>query len=133
MTDSSDTKWNVIDELGGTAAARALMTDFYDRLFDDIIIGFLFARSDKPALVESQLKWVSSKLGDRSGDYDGPSIRKSHADLPITTGMFDRRHQILRETLRDHDVAEHVASAWLELDESLRDNVVRWGKDVRDA
>lgn len=123
--------WNLVEELGGEERFRELLTDFYDRLFDDIIIGFLFAESDKSALVESQMAWSSARLGDRSGSYEGPTIRGSHVDLPITSGMFDRRHQILREVLEEWDVPEHVRDAWLELDQSLRSNVVRWGKDVR--
>ncbi len=125
--------WNIIEELGGEDAARTLVRDFYDRLFDDIIIGFLFAKSDKEALVESQLEWIQTNLGDRSGNYAGPSIRNAHAHLPITTGMFDRRHQILAEVLAEHDAPSHVVEAWLALDIKLRDNVVRWGKDVRDG
>lgn len=123
--------WNVIEELGGEEKARALLTDFYDQLFDDIIIGFLFAKSDKSELVESQMKWVSANLGDRSGSYDGPTIRASHGDLPITSGMFDRRHEILRGVLEAHDVPQEVRQAWLELDRSLRSNVVRWGSKSR--
>lgn len=118
--------------MGGEEAMRAMMRDFYDRVFDDAIIGFLFAKSDKDALVASQIDFVTAHLGDRSGTYEGPNLRRSHESLPILTGMFDRRHQILKETLAAHDAPEHIAEAWLALDQSLRKFVVNLGAQKRD-
>jgi len=124
--------FNLTDQVGGEDALRAMMQDFYDRIFDDPIIGFLFAGSDKAALVESQIAFVTAHLGDRSGTYEGPNIRRAHEDLPILTGQFDRRHKILEETLAHHDVPEDVQKAWLELDQSLRNLVVNLGAQKRD-
>ena len=124
--------WNVIEEVGGREQMQKLMRHFYDRLFDDALIGFFFADSDKEALVQSQIAYVHAHLGDRAGDYDGPSIRNAHIDLPIMRGHFDRRHQILKETLDEFDVPEHVQEAWLELDLSMRDMVLKRGEEVRD-
>lgn len=124
--------FNLADEMGGEEALRGMMRDFYDRVFDDAIIGFLFAKSDKEALVESQIDFVTAHLGDRSGAYEGPNIREAHRNLPILTGQFDRRHQILKETLIAHEAPEHVVEAWLALDQSLRNFVVNLGAQKRD-
>jgi len=124
--------FNLIDQMGGEDSLRAMLTDFYDRIFEDPIIGFLFAKSQKEALIESQFHYVTANLGDRSGTYEGPTIRRAHADLPILSGMFDRRHQILRETLADHGAPENVRRAWLALDASLREFVVNMGAQRRD-
>ena len=43
--------WTLIDRVGGEAALRALLRDFYDRLYDDMIVGFLFQPHDKEALI----------------------------------------------------------------------------------
>jgi truncated hemoglobin YjbI len=124
--------WNLIEECGGEAALKTLLRDFYDRIFDDVIIGFLFANSDKEALIESQFDYVTSVLGDRSGSYDGPTIRAAHQNLPILGGQFDRRHMLLKVVLLEYGVPEHVMDAWLELDQSLRDFVVNMGAAKRD-
>lgn len=124
--------WDFIEELGGEEKALALMRHFYDRLFDDMIIGFFFDNSDHEALVRSQLAYVHAHIGGRQGSYDGPSIRKAHAQLPILTGHFDRRHQILRETLEKFDVADHVREAWLGLDVAMREMVINQGAQRRD-
>lgn len=125
-------KWDLIEEVGGEEAMLALMRRFYDRLFDDVMVGFFFANSDKEALVRSQIQYVHAHLGARRGDYEGPSIHSAHAELPILSGHFDRRHQILSEVLEEFEVPEHVRQAWLALDRSMRPMVLRQGKDARE-
>jgi hemoglobin len=126
------TAWNLVEEVGGMQRLEALMRDFYDRLYDDIIIGFLFQPHDKERLIRSQIDYVTAHLGDRSGTYDGATIRKAHTDVPVLPGQFDRRHLILREVLEEHDVPGYVRKAWLELDASLRDFVLNLGATRRD-
>lgn len=110
---------------------RTLMRRFYDRLFEDVLIGFFFVDSDKEALIRSQIDYVHAHVGTRRGDYGGPSIHRAHADLPILSGHFDRRHQILTEVLDEFDVPDHVKQAWLELDRSMRPMVLKQGKQAR--
>jgi len=127
------TLWNLAQEVGGEANLLKIIQDLYDRIFDDMMIGFFFQPHDKSRLVRSQLEYVSAHLGDRSGVYEGLSIRRAHASLPILSGHFDRRHQILRDVLMDHQVSELVREAWIAFDLSLRDLVVREGKKVRES
>ncbi len=130
--DRNEHNWNLVDEVGGPARMEALMRDFYDRLFDDVLVGFLFQPHDKEHLIRSQIAYVTAHLGDRSGRYDGPTIREAHNDVPVLPGHFDRRHYILREVLEEHGVPEHVRKAWLDLDQSLRKFVVNLGATRRD-
>jgi truncated hemoglobin YjbI len=120
--------WNLVEEVGGEDALRLLLRDFYDRLFADLLIGYFFAKSDKEQLIESQYHYLTAHLGDRSGTYEGPSIRRAHEDLGILPGHFDRRHKLLEEVLQAHDVPVHVAEAWLKFDTTLRDFVLREGQ-----
>lgn len=125
------TGWDVIEEVGGRARMEALMRAFYDRLFDDLMIGFFFAMSDKEALIASQIDYVHAHLGSRQGRYQGPPIRQAHQKMPILVGHFDRRHQILIEVLEEFEVPEHVREAWLGLDRAMRDLVIRQGDQAR--
>ena len=124
-------QWDLIEEVGGSQVMQALMRRFYDRLFDDIMVGFFFVDSDKEALIQSQIDYVYAHLGARRGTYEGPSIRRAHADLPILAGHFDRRHQILGEVLEEFDVPQHVIDDWLALDRSMRSMVLKGGEDAR--
>ncbi len=124
--------WNLIDEVGEEVLLGAV-TDFYDRVFNDLMIGFLFARSDKDHLIKSLVHYMATHIGKPVERYRGPSIRAAHEAIPILPGHFDRRHQILRETLEEHSIPVHVRKDWLALDLALRDNVIRHGSVVRES
>jgi len=126
--------WDILDELPGSEPAlRALLEDFYTRLYADILVGFFFMPFDKATLVAHQVDYVVARLGKDPTRYTGKPMRAAHSTHPILGAHFDRRHQILAETLADHDVPEHVRTAWLELDTALRPLIVRTGGQARDA
>ena len=123
--------YSLPDAVGGPDRLLALMRSFYDRLYDDAMVGFFFLPHDKDSLVRSQIDYVHAHLGDRQGDYTGRPIREAHEHLPILPGHFDRRHQILRETLADFAVPDHVQADWIALDLAMRPMVLRQGSAVR--
>lgn len=124
--------YDLVDELGGRDRLEAMMREFYDALFDDVLVGFLFQPHDKEQLIASQMDYVYAHLGNRAGTYDGPTIRGAHAKVPILPGHFDRRHKILADLLERWEVPEHVRNDWLRLDQSLRKFVVHLGATERD-
>lgn len=135
MTDArsdSNAGWNLAEEIGGEEELHRIVHDFYERLFDDMLIGFMFQGHDLDRLVDRQVEYLRARLGDGSIEYTGEPIRAAHESLPITVGHFDRRHELLRETLADWDVPDHVRERWVELDASLRDLVVRTGDEARE-
>lgn len=122
--------WDLIEEVGGEEVLQKLMRTFYDRLFEDLMIGFFFAGKDKEALVASQIDYVYANLGNRAGDYSGLPIRKAHHDMAILSGHFDRRHTILKEVLQEFEVPILVQEAWIALDLKMRPMVIRQGKEI---
>jgi truncated hemoglobin YjbI len=53
-------------------------------------------------------------------EYGGRPLDVAHAPHPIRGGHFERRKEILRQTLVRHAVPEPIARAWLAHTESLR-------------
>ena len=103
---------------------RAILRDFYDRLFTDLIVGFFFQGKDKAELVERQLQFTARSLG-VDIEYRGQSMPKAHATLPpILPGHFDRRHKLLADVLEAHEVPDDIRKAWLDYDKSFRRAVV---------
>ncbi len=130
--------WSLIEECGGEHALRALLTDFYDRLYDDLFVGFFFLPHDKTQLIQHQFTYLTNHLGRRPAKgsiapYEGKPMATAHQHIPILAGHFDRRHVILKDTLLTHDVPEHVRIAWLELDQSLRPLILNRGKQAAHA
>ncbi len=116
----------VIDELGprdeAIARLRVVIEDFYSRLVDDVMIGFLFAGKDRARLIAKETEFTARFLG-ADLPYTGRTIREAHARSPILGGHFERRLQILRDTLNDHRLPFHVQWEWIEHTLALRPQV----------
>ncbi len=109
----------LFERLGGSEPLRAIVTDFYRRVLDDVMIGYMFRKSDPARLIELEVQFTARALGAVVA-YEGRTMRGAHAALRIQSGHFDRRHQILTETLRDHAVDPEVQEAWLGHSRALR-------------
>lgn len=107
----------------GPDALRAVITDFYDRVFRDVMIGYMFEGKDRARLVDKEYELTARILGG-AVPYTGKGMREAHAALHIFGGHFDRRVQLLKNTMRDHAVDPEVQAAWIAHHEALRDQIV---------
>jgi truncated hemoglobin YjbI len=117
--------------IGGEERVRAILQSLYDKLFDDPIVGFLFAGKDKARIVEQQLAFTCRFLGGPHS-YEGKPLPEAHAPLPLLPGHFDRRHRLLEQTLDEQNVPVEVKRWWLKIDQSLRQSVLAAGEEARD-
>ena len=108
----------LFEQIGGERL-RTVLEDFYDLVFDDVMIGFLFVGKDKARLVEKEWEFAARILG-ADVPYTGKGIRAAHARSPILGGHFERRLQLLREAMDKNDVPDEVRRAWLAHSEKLR-------------
>jgi hemoglobin len=106
----------------GAEKLRAVIADFYDRVFADVMIGFLFEGKNKQTLIDREYEFTAGFLG-ADVKYTGRPMRVAHAQSPIFGGHFERRLQILRETMRDHAVDPDVQQVWLDHSYALRDQI----------
>ncbi|HWO20976.1 MAG TPA: hypothetical protein VNO30_19550 [Kofleriaceae bacterium] len=107
----------------GEAKLRAVLADFYGRVFADVMIGFLFAGKDRAHLIEREYELTAKLLGAPGIVYRGMPMRTAHGKHTIFGGQFERRLQILRETLADHDVDPEVRRVWIEHTLALRPQI----------
>ena len=112
----------LLEEAGGEAAIRAVITTFYDRVFDDIMIGFFFRDADKGRLIDKETELAARMLGGHVR-YSGKPLRQAHSKHPIMGGHFERRLQLLREAMAAHKLPQSVRDAWVEDTRRLRDQV----------
>ena len=110
------------ERIGGEAPLRAIIDDFVDRLFDDVMIGFLFARASRDRVKKFEYQHAAEHLG-AEVRYEGRPIDLAHARHPILGGHFDRRLTILRETLRHHGVPADIVERWIAYHQSMRTQV----------
>lgn len=107
------------DRIGGEQALRAIISDFIDRVFDDIMIGFLFRNVERRTLKELEYQHAAAHLG-AAVQYRGRPLDQAHAKHRILGGQFARRKELLRQTLVAHDVPPDIIESWLTYTESLR-------------
>jgi hemoglobin len=101
-----------------------IMTDFYDRLFNDVFVGFIFAPFDKAHLIHQQVLFTGSLLGAKDLKFEGKSLREAHANLPIRPAHFARRQVILKEVLNDHSIDLEVIEEWLRCELQLKSQIL---------
>jgi len=107
------------ERIGGEPALRAIIEDFVDRVFDDLMIGFFFRDASKERLREMEYQHAAAHLG-ADVVYRGRPLRAAHRAHRIMGGHFERRKKLLRDVLTAHDVGPKVRERWIAHTESLR-------------
>jgi hemoglobin len=106
--------------LGGEARLRAILSDFYQRMSQDLMIGFFFEGKDLGKIAHSQADFLMRAMG-ASPSYSGKPPAQAHRALaPILPGHFDRRLRILEEALKDHGLADEDIRTWIRFEEAFR-------------
>jgi len=123
-TDTPQRGEELFSRIGATKL-RAVVADFYDRVFDDVMIGFMFQGANKSHLIERETELAARFLGAPGITYKGRSMREAHAKHTIFGGHFERRLQILRETLADHAVDAEVQRVWIDHTLALSEQITR--------
>lgn len=101
------------DQMGGEPALRAIISRFVDRVFDDLMIGFFFARVDRQRIKDKEYEFAAAHLG-AGVEYSGRPLQVAHGHHPIMGGHFMRRLQLLRETLAEFGVPSEIQDHWLQ-------------------
>lgn len=114
---------SLFDELGGEPALRRIIDRFVDRLFDDMMIGFLFQRANRERIKEKEFEFAAQFLG-APVEYSGRALEDAHRRHRIFDGQFQRRLTILRNTLDEFGAPPRVRDALLAHTASLRERVV---------
>ncbi len=112
--------WGMVDRIGGPERLRALVEKFYQRMALDSIVGFFFAGRDLQKIVDGQTAFLMRCFG-KTERYEGRPPNKAHTALPpIRRGQFNRRMQILRETLTEEGLPPEDVEAWVKVEEGFR-------------
>lgn len=109
----------LLDLAGGPDTLRAVVRDFYDTVFADLMIGFFFRHADKERLIAHELEVALHALG-ADVPYTGRPLRAVHAPHPIMGGHFMRRRKLLADAMERHRLPAAVREAWLAHTDALR-------------
>ena len=104
----------------GPPVVADVIKEFYDRAFEDPIIGHFFYKKDKTRLVTFQTQFSAKLLGSKSEVYQGRDLKGAHAGLAIKSVHFSRRQVLMAEVLSEFRVPSKLSEAWLAREEALR-------------
>ena len=107
----------------GAERLRAVIVDFYDRVFADVMIGFHFAGKDKQRLIDKEYELAARMLGAAHVEYTGMTMREAHAKHAILGGQFDRRLQLLKNVLAAHAIDADVVETWVDHTNAMRSQI----------
>ncbi len=117
---------HLIEELEGEPGLHSVLAEFYERMQRDVMIGFFFEGQDVARIRTHQAELILKAAGLRE-EYTGKLPGQAHGQLPrILPGHFDRRIQILRETLQDWRSSSGVMlnpaaqQTWIDFEEAFR-------------
>lgn len=119
-------KSSLYEQIGETKLA-AIIHDFYEMAFSDVIIGhFFFGRSHRD-LVEKQIQFTRILLGGpRPQSQPKPqSMARIHQPLNIRPAHFDRRRRLLEAAMTKHQLSVQQKKVWLQLEDRLRSQIVK--------
>ena len=121
----------LFEAMGGDQALRPLIARFVDRMFDDIMIGYLFRAADRERVKAKEYEFAAHHLG-ASVEYSGRPLVDAHRAHRITGGQFMRRLQILKETWAEFQVPAQVREHWLAHTLSLQAEITQNALDQCD-
>src|ERR1051325_999309 len=107
------------DTLGGEVALRRVIERFIDRVFDDVMIGYLFRAADRARVKEKEFEHAAEHLGGPV-TYSGRLPAAAHAPHHIPGGQVRRGGPLLKETLSELHVPTPVVEHWIERTMALR-------------
>jgi truncated hemoglobin YjbI len=103
---------SLYDELGGEAALRRIVDRFVDRMFDDMMIGYLFRAARRERIKDKEFEHAAEHLG-AGIVYTGKPLDAAHRPHAIRGGQFMRRVRILESTLDELGAPERVKAHWI--------------------
>ena len=110
--------------LGGAEGLRAVLQDFYAKVFADPRLAPFFEGVRKEFVIDKQFSFLRSILTG-SRDYFGNHPRRAHSWMLISDELFDHRENLLEESLLSHGVDRETARRARELDEVFRQAIVK--------
>jgi truncated hemoglobin YjbI len=112
-------------KIGSRERLEEILQDFYARMGRDVLIGFFFDGKDVAAIARRQMDFLLKAMG-ASESYSGLAPAQAHDKLaPILSGHFDRRLQLLEQTLKDHGLEQAEIETWLRFENAFRGGIVR--------
>jgi len=110
--------------VGGRPCLERVHKIFYDKLFAHPWVGLFFKGKDQKTQENQQTDFMTQPMGGEA-IYCGKFPIPAHSHMYITEELFNLRSSILRESLKEAGVADHLAEKWMNIDSSFKQGIVK--------
>lgn len=110
--------------VGGLPTLQRVHKIFYDKVYAHPWLGRFFAGHSQTAIETRQTQFMAEKMGSDK-PYYGKDMVMAHRAMYITPELFELRHALLRESLREAGVADDLAQRWLRIDRAFYRQIVK--------
>ncbi len=117
-------KQSLFDAVGGLPTLQRAHKIFYDKVYAHYWLGQFFAGHDQQAIENRQTSFMAEKMGGPV-EYWGKEMKVAHEAMYITQDLFDLRHGLLEESLREAGVSDELRNRWLRIDKAFTKAIVK--------
>ena len=111
-------------ELGEGARVRAVLEDFYARVYQDPQLAPFFTGVTQSRSIDKQYSFLRQLMtGERV--YFGDRPRNAHHWMVISDELFDYRQALMQERLEAHGLTDAQIARWTRLESHYRGDIVK--------
>jgi hemoglobin len=115
---------SLFDAAGGLPTLQKVHKIFYDKIYVHDWLKQFFAGHDQTAIEDRQTSFMAAKMGGPDV-YPGKELKMVHETMYITTELFDIRHVLLDESLKEAGVADELRERWLRIDSAFMQKITK--------
>ncbi|MGO8755305.1 MAG: group I truncated hemoglobin [Gallionellaceae bacterium] len=117
-------KQTLYDAVGGLPTLQKAHRIFYDRIYAHDWLKLFFAGHDQKVIENRQTEFMGEKMGGPIA-YMGKEIGMVHEAMYITRELFDIRHELLSQSLKQAGVADELRRRWLRMDSAFMQKIIK--------
>lgn len=117
-------KQSLFEAVGGLPTLQRAHKIFYDKVYAHYWLKHFFEGHSQEAIENRQTSFMAEKMGGPV-EYWGKEMKHAHEAMYITQELFDVRHALLEESLREAGVPEDLRIRWLRIDSAFMKLIVK--------
>jgi hemoglobin len=117
-------KLSLFDAVGGLPTLQKAHKIFYDKVYAHNWLKHFFEGHSQEAIENRQTEFMAEKMGGPV-EYMGKEIMQTHETMYITQELFEVRHALLDESLKEAGVPDELRERWLRIDNAFMKRIVK--------
>jgi hemoglobin len=117
-------KQTLFDAIGGLPTLQRAHRIFYVKVYAHDWLKQFFEGHKQQAIEDRQTSFMAEKMGGPV-EYWGKEMKLAYEVMYITSELFEVRHALLEESLREAGVPEDLRRRWLRIDSAFMKSIVK--------